>query len=235
MSTESRETMSRWLALFVVVAVFVLSLWMSGGSIGASMACDGSSCVVTAASSFGSALFSIGLIFLLLFWPRNTTQGNSDLGAGVWRRFGAFVLDFSVIFLAFLPLMVIPFLLAEASYAGTFHWAFQRSFTRPTDSDYVMSSMFALFILMFCYFYLHLKAGRPTIGQYVLGYRITSVDSVEYGGGADRRPLYALRVITSFLGFCVWPISVILALISPNKSFWWDSASNTKAVRLSRL
>lgn len=78
---------------------------------------------------------------------------------------------------------------------------------------------------LFYYFYGRLRANRQTLGQYVLGYRIVNVTA------AKGTPRHARRVLLSFFGLCMWPISIVVALIDRDKAFWWDAVTQTRAVR----
>lgn len=116
-------------------------------------------------------------------------------------------------------------LVAEGHFTGQFQWSFTREFTRPTDTMIVLPVALGCFLALFVYFYMHARIGRQTLGQYVLGYRVTA-------SSADVQPAYGQRVVLSFVGLCIWPISVIMAVRKPSKDFWWDSATNSKVARL---
>jgi hypothetical protein len=122
------------------------------------------------------------------------------------------------------PLAALPILAVEVKYADTFQWSFMREYSRPTDSLYFSLGGLAGFAALFLYFYQHGRLGRPTVGQYVLSYRV-----VPSSGG---KPSYALRVLLSFVGLCMWPVSVILASRNSHKTFWWDGATKTEVVRV---
>jgi len=161
-----------------------------------------------------------------VFYRQSASTVDSSKVVGVWRRFGAFFLDFALVLLIVSPVAALPLLVAEASYTNTFHWSFHRHFARPTDVMYLMPSIGAALLALFFYFYQHALVGRQTIGQYVLAYKVTK------SAGAARAPNWALRVILSFCGLCMWPISVVLALLNPQKNFWWDSVTGSSVVRV---
>lgn len=217
--------MMRLLAFLVVIVAFVLSTWASGGSIGASSECVNDDCLVAASSSALSIVTAIVLLLFLVFYPRHEEVPDLSKAVGVWRRFGAFFLDFALAILIASPIVTLPILFAEASHSGAFVWSFHRDFSRPTDSLYLAPAAFAMFLVLFLYFYLHARIGRATIGQYILGFRIRPAD------GNDA-PKHGMRVVLSFMGLCVWPVSAILALCHPRKAFWWDSATATNAIRM---
>ena len=46
----------------------------------------------------------------------------------MWRRFGAFLLDFTTIMMVAVPIGAMPMLVAEYYYTGSFEWSFEREF-----------------------------------------------------------------------------------------------------------
>ena len=217
--------MNRLAEFLLVIAAFALTSWASGGNIGASSECQNAECVVSASSSILSV--SLGLAFALLLAIYRQRQDPYDSGntVGVWRRFGAFLLDLVVVLMIMAPVGAIPILVAEAKYSGTFEWAFTRHYSRPTDAVLILPSALATFLALFVYLYLHARSHRPTIGQFVSGYRVTA----NPGSGP---PKYALRVVLSFIGLCAWPVSLVPALRRRDKAFWWDVVTRTKAARV---
>jgi RDD family len=216
--------MNRYQVLAVLVLAFIAMNWASTGQIGATSECHNGHCVVSAASSWVAIVVALGMgIFLALYRPRTQALDPSRV-VGVWRRFGAFFVDFTSVVMIVSPLAALPVLVAEANYTATFKWSFMRDYSRPTDAPYILSAVLVMFGALFSYFYLHARYGRPTVGPYVLGYRVT------HATGAA--PSYARRIVLSFVGLCMWPVSVILALRKPQKSFWWDTATNTMVTRV---
>lgn len=219
--------MNRAAVFLVVVAASVVSSAMSDGGLQASSECSEAGCVVAASSSLISIFLGIALALFLPFYPQLENRIDNTRMVGVWRRFGAFLLDFLFVLLIVTPVAALPLLLAEANHTGTFQWSFERVFTRPDDDSYLLPGIFAGFLALFCYFYLHARVGRQTIGQYVMGYRV-----VRRVTQPDGKPKYALRVVLSIIGMCMWPVSVILALLDPQKAFWWDGATGTGVARV---
>jgi hypothetical protein len=117
-----------------------------------------------------------------------------------------------------------PLLIAEGHFTREFHWAFERRFTRPTDGVFLLPGAFSGFLLLLVYFYWHPRAGRQTVGQYVLSYRVLAAEAA--------KPKYGLRALLAFIGLCIWPVSLVLALLTPGKVFWWDKATNSRVVRV---
>lgn len=218
--------MNRFIVLILILIALFANSWVSGGGVGASSECRGTECLVSASSSIGSICIALALLFFVLFYPRQETKTDEENVVGVWRRFGAFLLDFSLILLVLSPFTALPLLIAEANYTGSFQWAFVREFGRDTDYIYLLPAVVIDFAILFYYFYYHLREKKPTLGQYVLNYRVIGDEE------STKKSWYALRVLYSFLGLCVWPISVILALFKPKKSFWWDGCTNTEVIRV---
>lgn len=219
--------MSRLAVLGVVMACVFAIAHFSGGQVGASSACLNSNCFVTASSSAESVVTALALAIFVALYPCKPGALDDDRVVGVWRRLGAFFLDFLAVLSVFSPLLVLPLLVAEAGVTDEFRWAFERNYARPSDTAYMLSATFGSFILIFVYFYMHLRMNRPTLGQYVSGYRIVS--------SVNELPRPAIRVIASWLGLCAWPVSLILALKRNDKWFWWDTISGTHAVRVMQV
>ena len=218
--------MNRLTAFSLVIAAFLLTGWASGGNIGASSECQDAECVVSASSSILSVGLGFALALLLTLYRLRQNADDSARIVGVWRRFGAFLLDLMLVLMIMAPVGAIPILVAEAKYSGTFEWAFTRHYSRPTDTVLILPSVLATFLALFVYLYLHARSHRPTIGQFISGYRVTANPS---SGAA---PKYALRVVLSFVGLCAWPVSVVPALRRPDKAFWWDVVTRTKVARV---
>jgi hypothetical protein len=219
------QGMNRFAVFAVVLGSVVLSSWAADGSVGASSNCENARCVVSASSSPISILLSVALVLFVVTYPQRTSASDETRVVGVWRRFGAFFLDFASVVMVVSSLGAVPVLVAEAGFTGAFQWTFERDFARPTDTAYVLPAALGAFLLLFLYFYLHARVNRQTIGQYVLGYRV-SVAS------AAAKPRHGVRVLLAFVGLCMWPISVILALMTLRKAFWWDLATNSRVVRV---
>lgn len=215
------------IVLFIVLAIaFILSGWASGGSNGISSTCINDDCVHSASTSLISVLISVFLLFLIILFPQYDYRPDSSRTVGVWRRCGALFLDFALFLLISAPFAALPILISEMTYTGTFSWAFQRDFSRPTDTAFILPVIFCGFLALYFYFYIHLSVSRPTVGLYILGYRVEPANN-------QQTPKYALRVVMSYIGLCMWPISVIFALRNTDKAFWWDSATGTRVFRIS--
>jgi hypothetical protein len=218
--------MSRISVFILVLAVACLSTYASGGSVQLTSTCENSKCLVKASSSLVSVLLSIGLGLFLVFYRQQKNGLDQSKIVGVWRRFASFILDFMTVLMVITPLSALPILIAEGVYTGRFQWSFDRDFSRSTDTTYLMPGLILAFIVLYYYFYKHARLNRQTVGQYILGYSVT------IGSELDGEPKHVMRVLLSFVGLCIWPISVILALLNREKVFWWDKVTNTRVFRV---
>ncbi len=211
--------------LLVLAFAFAVSAWWSSGSLGVQSACANSQCAVRASSSPIALAVAVALIVFLFAYRQHQYAPNDHAPVGVWRRLGAFFVDFATIMLMFSPIGAMPALLGEAHFTGEFHWAFERDFGRPSDAPLVVPAVLVGFLCLFVYFYAHARMGRQTLGQYLLSYRLE-------GAGGAAEPAYGRRTVLSFIGLCAWPISLVLALRNPRKAFWWDGATDSKVIRV---
>ncbi len=225
--SNSFLSMGKLLTFGIVVGALFASASFSGDYIGASSSCINDQCVVGGSSSPGSVIVSLLIVAFLFLRPNLPTVVNKSGVVGVWRRLGAFLVDFVLVILVISPIAALPLLVAEASYTGTFEWSFVRKFARPSDSYLVLPGVFASIAALYFYFYIHPLKGKQTPGEYILCFKVIAATDV------GLKPAYGTRPITSFIGLCAWPISVYFALRQADKRFWWDTHSRTRAVMVS--
>ena len=219
--------MGRLLTFGFVLGALVLSASLSRDQVGLSSSCVNDECVVGGSSSAGSLIISLAIVAFLFLRPNQPVAIDTNGVVGVWRRLVAFYIDFVVVLLAIVPIAAVPLLIAEAGHTGAFEWSFVREFARPGDELFVLPGIFASFAALYFYFFLQPSTGRQTVGEYLLGFKV--IAATDIGSG----PLYGARPITAFIGLCTWPISVYFALRTPDKTFWWDTRSRTRAVMVS--
>jgi len=181
-----------------------------------------------ASTSLLSIIFALMLCLFAILFPRQKSEADSALEVGIWRRFGAFLIDFFAILTIATPLLTLPIILAEYYQTGTLVWSFQRDFSRPTDNTIIIPSALSVFFFMWFYFYENQVKERTTLGQYISGYRISGKN------GSIKKRDATTRVLLSFVGMCIWPISVLHVLYN-EKVFWWDEFSNTRVERMKSL
>jgi len=214
--------MNRGLVFIVTIALFFGVTSASGGYVGVSSQCINQQCFVAASTSLISIVAGLVFFAFAISFPRGDRKASEN-NTGVWRRFGAFFLDFMVVLLALTPITVLPTLIAEYVHTNSYAWTFQRDFSRSTDNWIIIPTVFLMFGGLYYYFYKFCLLSKQTLGQYVSGYRIQSIDGPMNSQKARK------RVLLSILGLCLWPISVILGLRN-KRVFWWDSSSGTQAL-----
>jgi hypothetical protein len=217
--------MNRFLVFIVIPGGLVLSSWASSETVGAQSKCADSECLVSAGSSPVALVVALALLVFLFAYPLRAYPPDDQRVVGVFRRLGAFLLDVGLIMAIAAPIGAIPTLLAEYHYTDKFQWSFTREFARQTDMALILPVAIGIFMAMFFYFSHYPRKNRQTLGQYVLGYRVVAA-------GSARPPSYGVRTLLSFIGMCMWPISVVMALSSERKAFWWDAASGTEVVHV---
>jgi uncharacterized RDD family membrane protein YckC len=214
--------MNRLLIFFITIALFFGVTSFSGGYVGVSSQCVGDSCFVMASTSYLSIILGLIFVVFALKFPRASSE-DAENRAGFWRRFGAFLIDFMLVMSVLTPIVVLPAIFTEFIHTDTFMWSFQRDYARPSDNIIILPSVFIIFLGHIYYLYKYTLLTKPTLGQYILGYRVKCVD------GTMTASIARKRVSLSILGVCLWPISVIHGLIK-KRVFWWDSGSGSIAV-----
>lgn len=154
----------------------------------------------------GSIHFFTGLAlaaFALGYMPAENLI-ETDEPVRLWRRFSAFLIDLLALFMVLNPLL------------GQFN---------------IFGAVILGVSVVFCYFWLHGRFGRATLGQYVMGYQVLPM------AGANGEPEFAHRTLASFVATCLWPVTFIAASqedATPG-TYHWDRESKTQAVRIVAL
>ncbi|MGB3627758.1 MAG: hypothetical protein WA989_18175 [Henriciella sp.] len=141
--------------------------------------------------------------FALGYMPAQNLIETGD-PVRLWRRFAAFTIDLLGLFMVLNPLL------------GGLN---------------ILGGIIIGVSIVFCYFWLHGRFGRATLGQYVMGYHVAPMS------GANGEPEFAHRTLSSFVATCLWPVTFIAASqddATPG-TYHWDRESNTQAVRVMAL
>lgn len=177
-------------------------------------------------TSVASLAASFVLIAFMALFPQKTGTAAHAEPVKIWERAIAFHIDYAVALLAVLPVVKVPMLLAEAVATGALQWSFERNFLRPIDYASILLEGLLGLAFVFGYFYVHSVAGRRSIGQYLLGFRVEGVP------GADERPAFGLNVLLACIGLSAWPVSIYYAAKRRDKAFWWNLCTRTRLVRV---
>ncbi len=173
--------------------------------------------------SFVSALLLIGFLWR---YPQKTGHSAPHPPVGIVERSAAIVVDFFVVVFAVSPLLALPSLVAEWVVTGEFKWRFSRDAPLGRDVALEMASAFAMQASLFFYLLLHAQAGRETVGQYIVGFRL------EADPASDRPPSYITHFLLAAWGLGLWPIAVYMALKRDDRAFWWHKWARTRVVRV---
>lgn len=210
------------LSVLLIVGAILVALFVSSPHHGFTSHCLNDQCYVAASTSPIGLVASAALAVFLFFYPQLRPDVVVVEPVKLWKRGVALYIDFLVLLSITSPIATIPVLLAEARANGSFAWNFSRDFTRPADAMLALPSIFAIFIALFLYFYIHLRLQRQTIGQYLMGFRIEA----EPG----KTPDFLLNVALSWVGMCMWPFALYGAAKHPEKLFWWNVLSRTRVI-----
>ena len=213
--------MGRLSVLLAVGAVLAIQL-TSSSQHGFTAQCFNDQCRVVAATSFIGLVTSAGLAGFLFLYPQLASDVFAAEPVKLWKRGIAFYIDFMISLSILAPIATMPLLLEEAHATGSFAWSFARDFARSTDAMLAVPSIIVMFIALFLYFYIHLRLGRQTIGQYLMGFRIEA----EPG----KAPNLFLNVFLSWIGMCMWPFALYGAAKHPQKLFWWNVQTDTRVI-----
>lgn len=211
--------------LFIIFCAALLKYLIPAGS-GFSVKCVNDQCQTVAASSLQSIAFGLVFLLLILFFPRKEMIMDSEKKMGFLRRLGAIYVDLFVLSIAISGVLTLPLLIIEYHHTGEFKWSFYREYTRATDWYIGTVMVFFTFGVWGYYHYRSLMLDRPTIGQYVLGYKI-------YGNGqAWTRSRILKRFGWTLLTMSIWPGAIFFAWSKRNRALWFDEKTDSLPVCL---
>ncbi len=216
--------MSRTWVFCALAAILVAVL--ATGPQGFNATCVNTHCYISASTSLVGLIASFLLAVLISLYRQKIGTPAPVEPVKIWERFVAFFADCFVVVAIISPVTTLPILLAEASATGSFQWSFERDFSRSTDAALAGPGILLMFAGLFAYFYVHPLIARQTVGQYLLGFRVEGVP------GSGKAPAFGLNVFFSYIGLCMWPVSVYLAAKRQDKAFWWNLRTHTRLIRV---
>ena len=101
---------------------------------------------------------------------------------------------------------------------GTWQWSWQRDAFLLRDW-FSLLLFVGIYVAVYQYFWQHLRRGKPTVGQFAMGYRIIAKDD-----GNLRERLHR-----SIIVLLLWPIALFYPKVAPGV-YHWDKKSRTRAV-----
>ncbi len=165
-------------------------------------------------------IFLLYVIFFVLL-NRNSFELTSFRKVHSLLRIGALLIDFTVLFPLIVIFMIITLLSIEAISTGNYDWSFIRGTRSITDTFYEIILGFGSFYLLHFYFYWHLKKQLPTIGQYLLGFKISHKEPISTFG-------CIVYVFSAVMHIPFFPIVLYKAVF--RNVAWWDRKSEVEAV-----
>jgi hypothetical protein len=155
---------------------------------------------------------------IIFSWPRPQLPIILRVPVGRFRRYVAATIDMiSLCFVAFSLIFSLTYLM-EWIATGYWQWSWQRETFEPRDIIGILS-VFLAFYGVYQYFWRHLLSGKPTVGQFVMGYRIVALDDAKL-----RQRLHSGMIAT-----WLWPFALMRAYDKAGVTYW-DKETNTRAV-----
>lgn len=145
----------------------------------------------------------------------------------LFRRFGAFWLDFVFSMVLLLPMIGILATTVEWRRTGVFAWHYTRTTWQPSDLPLVWVSLALLSPLMLLYHAIPLHRRRPSPGSCIAGYQILTDD-----GQTITLRRAVLRALLGFATLCAWPVAWLLPRDRMHGKFSHDIVFKTRATLL---
>lgn len=206
----------------ILIASFCAVSYFGGGRVGTSVECVNGSCVARASSSLTSIVLGVGFLALMMLLPRRPIAVGTG-SAGFARMAGAAFIDMAWVITGLGAVLALPMLLTERNYTGAFQWAFNRNFLRSMDWILAAGAAFASFATIFAARIRALTSGRPSLGQYLMGYVVLAdAGTIDLATALKRCGWGAL-----FL--CVWPVYLIYRLVARPEKDQWDARCGTRS------
>lgn len=172
------------------------------------------------------ALSAVVLIAFMVFMQAKRVETARPL-PGLFRRFGAFWLDFVLALFALGPLLGIVPMVVEWRRTGIFTWYFARNTQAASDVPVVLLLTSLMIIGLLFYFATPFVLRRPSPGACVAGYQV--VADVGYSLSL-RRAL--LRSLIGYIALCSAWIAPFVGRNKQEGKFWLDKVFHTRAMHL---
>ena len=167
-------------------------------------------------------VFSLAGLLLYIWILRAGIEVKATTKAPMWRRFGAFLIDFYFAGSTIAGLVGLIAIAVESNRTGAFHWHFQREYGVSLDRMFGIPLALAAMALIFLYFMYPLTKAKPTVGCYLL--RIGTFSQSAPGTLAKMSLRDAAkRIVFEFRGLCAW---WKWARRKPNGQTWYDEKTN---------
>lgn len=170
------------------------------------------------APSGGPPEFALGALFAVIAFLLPRAKPQIDLGRPVriWRRGMALFIDWQVAGFSVAAVFGLSRLVLLSAGVPTV----------VNDPLFTAVSISIAASAFFCYFWLHPKFGRATLGQYIMGYRI------EHDPDPNIPPHHFLRTVFATFAACSWHLWGWFVKYEDTQQgrYWWDKLGQTRAV-----
>lgn len=218
----------RWLFIATVAALLVVEFVSEPADLGVSAGWTNGRYRFAGGTTPWALLFAIVVIglYLLLIYSSPAVLGQPL--PGVFRRFVAFWLDFTLAIMAVAPILGILPALTEWRRTGVFQWNFARATQASSDALVAAIGVTLSFAALVFYYALPLIRRKPSPGACILGYQVIPEEGTTLG---LRTAL--LRTLLGFIAVCIAWLAPFVARDREKGQFWLDKVFGTRAVRLS--
>lgn len=215
--------MKRAWVLAIIVGLLILQI-ASGSSNVMTDRCVNGTCEIVAQTSPWAIMAAVACLAVVIFHRPLASSPAPEQKVRLRSRVAAFFIDIFAGFSIVGPLSALPMVLYVALASGSFWWGARISGPNVWEHLFAVVLVLGAVLGLFVYFYAPQARGRRTLGQYVMGYRVERIEG--------RTVNYVVLGLLTFVGVCAWPVSMVLALLRPDREFWWSLKSGVRAVRL---
>jgi uncharacterized RDD family membrane protein YckC len=217
----------RWIFLGSIAALYIVGVTGGPVAFGESIEWSNGHYHISAGTSPGLVAISAAV---LLFYLVLLSSPTSVLGRplpGIFRRFVAGWLDFTIGMIMLVPLLGVIPALVEWHATGEFQWLFERTTPAPWDGWVAGVVFVLLFGGMLVYVALPLMRGTPSPGSCIMGYRITTDDGSQLSAGKA-----LVRTLAGFVALFAWFAAPARGRDGTQGKIWPDKWLGTKAVQV---
>jgi uncharacterized RDD family membrane protein YckC len=199
MPRNSRVSLiARSVATAAIASSFVWAFWIHDGQIGSSVEVKEGITNVSAGTCPQAIAFSVvGLVAYGIILGTPVMQQEFRI-ASMWKRLGAFLVDFWFAVFTLGASFGFVDVLVEARRTGVFHWQFQRDYLVSTDGFSAAAVLVGL-VAFAAYFLVPLMRRSQTIGCWIFG--LVTVNSSGHVAVLPFRTALS-RVYAEFRGLC---------------------------------
>jgi len=215
------------IALLIYIVVLAVSVIFTHSFTGVRLEQHNGEYLFQTGSSSEAVLVSVFMIPFTFLYKTKGKPKISNKPITAWRRFLAFLIDFSMALAIISPILALPALLVEWQNTNSFSWHFTRDWPRHSDSFDAMIGVILTMIWILIYLSFPLVKGKQTFGQLLMGYRIS-----DFMGRKITFKRAILRNICGFVVLCMWPITLPMAHYHPKKYMLHDNEDGLRPERL---